>query len=227
MKTVAVWDLPTRVFHWALVLALIGLFITGKLGGNWMEWHRLLGFFVLGLIAFRIAWGVVGGFHSRFVNFVRGPRAIMAYLRGDSGSTIGHNPLGALSVLALLTVVGFQAVSGLFADDEVLMQGPYVSAVSSAFSATMTRWHHWNSNIILGLVALHVLAIIFYTWVKREKLLGAMVSGKKNLVVEQNSSNGELFQAEVAEKARPIWVFWLVAVSVAISTWAVVTRQLG
>jgi cytochrome b len=222
MNSTQVWDIPTRVFHWLLVLAIIGLFVTGKVGGNWMEWHTRFGFFTLGLIAFRIVWGVVGGFHARFVNFVRGPSAVIRYfnsLRGRAPQEhhAGHNPMGALSTVGLIAIVGFQAVSGLFADDEILLQGPYASMVSSTVSSWMTKLHHWNSNLIIGLVVLHVAAILFYVFVKKENLVKAMFTGRK-------SAMGGNLEAQTPETARPAWVFWLVAIVVAVLTWAIVTK---
>lgn len=220
MKTVRVWDLPTRLFHWLLVLSIIGLFVTGKIGGNWMDWHAKLGYLVLGLIVFRIVWGFVGNQHARFAGFVRGPAVVIAYLKGKAPAVLGHNPLGALSVLALIAIVGFQAVSGLFADDDILMRGPYANAVSGSVSAWFTKLHRLNSNVILGLVGLHLAAILFYTFVKRESLLKPMFTGEK-------SGEGAAFEAEIAEKARPAWAFWFIVALIAVLVWAVVTRQFG
>ena len=108
MKYVRVWDLPLRLFHWLLAAAVIAAMLTGQVGGNLMVWHGRLGILIAGLLGFRLAWGIVGSTHSRFASFVRGPAAIIAYLRGHWHG-LGHNPLGALSVLGLLTVLGLQA----------------------------------------------------------------------------------------------------------------------
>ena len=243
MIKLRVWDLPIRLFHWLLVVSIIGLFVTGKIGGNLMEWHRKIGFFVLGLITFRLVWGVVGNEHARFVNFVRGPGAVLDYMKslrqpsvaGAAASTVslGHNPMGALSVLAMLAVVGFQAVSGLFADDEILMKGPYADAVSNATSALFSKWHAWNSNLILALVALHLAAIGYYFFAKKENLVKAMVSGDKvvdgmgNVPEESNTSIGGAFGTKVPETPRPAWLSWFVAIVVGGLTTAVVTRAFG
>ena len=224
MQTVRVWDIPVRLFHWLLVLAILGLFITANLGGNWMEWHKKLGFFVLGLILFRVMWGLVGNHHARFVNFVRGPATVLQYAKGllkpDSNHTIGHNPLGAWSVLALLAVLAFQVVTGLFSNDDILLEGPYASMVSKALSDQLTSLHKLNSDLILFLIALHVAAIIFYTVYKKEKLIKAMFSGEKII----NTSTGAANEAKVPEKARPYWLSWLVALVVGGLTYAVATR---
>jgi cytochrome b len=234
LNNLKVWDLPIRVFHWLLVLSIIGLFVTGKIGGNWMEWHTKLGFFTLGLIAFRIVWGFVGGFHARFINFVRGPGTVWRYFMSVLGksaheSHLGHNPMGALSALALLAAVGFQAVSGLFADDEILLQGPYASMVPSSVSSWFTKMHHLNSNLIIGLVVLHVCAIVFYHFVKKENLVKAMITGEKPASTSpkddaSNALSGAEFQASSHQAARPAWVFWLVSIVIGVLTWAVVTK---
>jgi cytochrome b len=206
-----VWDWPLRAFHWLLVLSIIVLFVTGKLGGNWMEWHQRTGSFVLGLMLFRLIWGFVGGFHARFANFVRGPRAILRYLRGAPAEHAGHNPLGALSVLAMLAAVSFQAVSGLFANDDILLEGPYAALVSKATSDLLTKLHHWNANLILGLVAIHVAAIAYYALVRKENLLVPMFTGTKYT---------ELAGAPRASSALAIALIVLVA----LATWFVVTK---
>ena len=231
-RTVRVWDLPTRVFHWTLALAVIGLVITAKVGGNAMEVHKKLGFLVLGLIVFRVIWGFVGSRHARFSSFVRGPATALAYFKsmknGNARRYLGHNPLGAWSVVALLTVVGFQATSGLFADDDILMKGPYADAVSSATSALLTKLHKWNANAIYALVGLHLAAVLFYVFVKRDNLIKAMFSGSKPVsAADDVPAEPQASMMEMAEAPRPAWVFWLVAVVVALTTIFVVTRKFG
>jgi len=224
MASVRVWDLPIRVFHWTLVLAIIGLFVTGKIGGNWMEWHKRLGFFVLGLILFRLLWGVVGSPSARFSQFVRGPSVVIGYIRylrglhgGHANPTLGHNPLGAWSVLAMLAVVGFQALSGLFADDDILLRGPYADAVAKSTSEWFSKLHEWNSNLILVLVALHLAAIAFYVFYKKNNLIKPMITGLRS------STDGH-FQPLMPENARPAWVFILAATTVVGVTYAIVAR---
>lgn len=180
MKYVRVWDLPLRVFHWLLAVAVASAMLTGQIGGNLMIWHGRLGILIAGLIGFRLAWGLVGSTHSRFSNFVRGPATIAAYLRG-SWHGLGHNPLGALSVLGLLTVLGLQASGGLFANDDIAFQGPLYGLVSKDTSDWMTGLHRKGFWLVLALVALHIAAIVFYTRVKGEKLVGAMLSGQKEV----------------------------------------------
>jgi cytochrome b len=225
LKTrVRVWDIPVRVFHWSLVICILGLFITAQLGGNWMEWHKKLGFVVLGLVSFRIVWGFAGSYHARFVNFVRGPQTVMAYFKGllknEAPHFLGHNPMGALSVVALLASLLFQAVTGLFSNDDILLEGPYAGAVSKATSDFLTKLHHLNSDLLLILIGVHLAAIAFYFFKKKENLVKAMVTGEK----ESNSSNGGHLEAQMAETPRPVWSFWIIAALVTAIVYAVVTK---
>jgi cytochrome b len=176
---IRVWDLPTRLFHWSLAALIIVSFVTVKLGGNLMVWHERSGYAILTLLLFRLAWGVAGGHYARFAAFVRGPGTVLAYLRGAGGAVHapGHNPLGALSVLGLLAVVGFQAASGLFTNDDIAFEGPLSVKVSGATASLLTTLHRWNEKTIIALVALHLAAILYYRFGKRRDLVGPMVSG--------------------------------------------------
>lgn len=180
MKTVRVWDLPLRLFHWLLVAAIVAAVATGLLGGNLMDWHGRVGVLIAGLIGFRLAWGLIGSTHSRFVSFVRGPAAIGAYLRGQWHG-LGHNPLGALSVLGLLGVIGLQTAGGLFGNDDIAFQGPLYGLVSKDTSDWLTGLHRKGFWLVLLLVGLHLAAIAFYTRVKREQLVGPMITGRKQI----------------------------------------------
>lgn len=182
---VRVWDLPTRLFHWALVLCVLGSVLSAKIGGNAMIWHARLGYAVLALLGFRLAWGLVGGRWSRFASFLYSPAALLRYLRGQPREgdhfDVGHNPLGAFSVLAMLAWLGLQVGSGLIADDEIAFSGPLVAWVSSEVSLAWTHYHksygQWGLFLLLGL---HLLAIAFYRW-RRQDLIGPMLSGDKQL----------------------------------------------
>lgn len=189
-QRVQVWDWPVRVFHWSMVLVVAGAIATGLIGGNAMEYHGQLGVALSGLLGFRLAWGVVGTRTARFISFVRGPQAILQSLRGQ-WSGIGHNPLGALSVLALLGVFGFQAVSGLFTNDDIAFNGPLRKLVSKEFSDAITGIHHSMLPFLIALIVLHVGAIVFYRVVKKEDLLRPMLRGWKpadaEAVRQQNS----------------------------------------
>lgn len=171
-----VWDLPTRLFHWALVACVVGAFVTAKVGGNAMIWHGRLGLAILGLLVFRIVWGFVGSTYARFVRFVRGPAAIRAYLRGEWTGQ-GHNPFGALSVIALLSVLIAMACTGLFANDDIAFEGYLMPLIGSDLSGRITGIHHLIEKVLMLLVVLHVGAIIFYARVKKHDLVKPMITG--------------------------------------------------
>jgi cytochrome b len=174
-----VWDLPLRVFHWALALLVVAQVVTASIGGNAMEYHALGGYAILALVLFRIAWGFVGGTHARFAGFVRGPATVLAYLRGRAGTFPGHNPLGGWSVMAMLASLLVQALTGLFANDDVMMEGPLVKHVPGRFSEIATSIHDANGWLLAGLALLHVLAVLFYLVVRRQNLIAPMLTGRK------------------------------------------------
>lgn len=179
-ESALVWDWPLRVFHWVLVASVAGSFATHYAGLEWFDWHRRLGYLTLVLVSFRIAWGFVGPRYSRFATFVRGPRAIAAYLREGAQAAPGHNPLGALSVLAFLVVLLLQAATGLFANDEIANAGPFYGWVAQATSNLLTTIHAANSNVLLAVIALHVLAIAWYDLGRRRAgLVRAMLNGRQ------------------------------------------------
>lgn len=174
-SVVRIWDLPTRLFHWALAACVIGALVTVKLGGLYMDWHVRFGLATFGLILFRLIWGIIGPRYARFAQFVRGPGALMQYLRGKRYA--GHNPLGALSVVAMMLVLGFQATSGLFTTDDIMIQGPLYGYASEDTASLLTRLHKQNEWIIYGLLALHLLAVAWYAVVRRKRLVRAMING--------------------------------------------------
>ena len=183
MTTVRIWDLPTRLFHWALAACVIGLIVSAKVGGDAMNWHFRLAYAVFTLLVFRVLWGLVGGHWSRFAHFVPTPSRLRAYWRGSSDSALhaGHNPLGALSVLAMLAVLAVQVGTGLFADDEIASAGPLTALVSGSVVSAATTWHKsWGQYLVMGLVVLHVLAIVIYR-LRRHDLVTPMLHGDKPL----------------------------------------------
>ena len=178
-----VWDFPTRLFHWLLVIFVIISFVTGNIGGNAMRYHEWSGFTVLTLLLFRLVWGFVGSRESRFMTFIRGPSAVVRYattlLRSDSTHFLGHNPLGGLSIIAMLFALLIQAGTGLFANDDITTEGPLFDWVSKATSNWLTRVHKLNQDVIIALVSIHVLAVLFYLFYKRENLIKPMITGVK------------------------------------------------
>ena len=176
---VRIWDLPTRLFHWALAICIVLGIVFVKIGGNAIQWHAYCGYTALALILFRVIWGFVGSQYARFANFVPSPARLIAFLRGQVDGGLGHNPLGALSVIGLLLVVLIQALTGLFADDDIFFQGPLAKYVSNSTVALLTSIHRFNQYLIFALVGLHIAAISYYYFIKRENLVGPMVTGDK------------------------------------------------
>ena len=183
-QSVRVWDLPTRIFHWGLVASVIGLVATSQIGGNAMQWHFKFGYTVLSLLLFRIIWGLIGGRWSRFAAFIYSPSTILSYLRGDARPehNVGHNPLGAGSVFAMLLVLLAQVGSGLMSDDEIAAAGPMTKFVSGA-TVSLSTWYHKEVGkfILIALVLLHLAAVGFYLFKKKENLIKPMIHGDKTL----------------------------------------------
>ena len=181
--TTTVWDLPVRIFHWVLVLLIVSQIVTATIGGNAMEYHALGGFTILTLVLFRMMWGFAGGTHARFSDFLRGPAAVARYthvlIKGTAESHRGHNPLGGWSVVLMLVSLLLQAVTGLFANDDVMMEGPLAKHVSGDASSLFTAIHDINAGILLTLISLHILAVLFYLFRRKQNLIGPMFTGRK------------------------------------------------
>ncbi|NML87189.1 cytochrome b/b6 domain-containing protein [Polaromonas sp.] len=191
--TVRVWDLPTRFFHWALVLCTLGLAISGSIGGNVLVWHLRLGYTMLALLLFRVVWGLVGGRWSRFGSFVYAPQSIINYLKGKGKPehSVGHSPIGAGSVFAILAVLIAQVGTGLLSDDEIAFSGPLTRFVSNATVGLATHYHaDIGKWALLALVLLHVAAILFYLR-RKQNLVAAMLHGDKQLLVAAPASRDD------------------------------------
>lgn len=208
---VRVWDIPTRLFHWSIVFFF---------GVSWwsaenheMEWHFWSGSIALGLVLFRLIWGVIGGSTARFASFVRVPGKVVAYLRADAGEgrAAGHNPLGAYSVIAMLALLVVQVGTGLVSSDtDGLYPGPLNHLVSYETGEWTTEIHEISFNILLALIGLHVLAILFYTVVRKHGLLRAMITGADAGI---DASKGSLVPA-------PLWRLGLaLLISAGVAWW--------
>ncbi len=202
--SVRVWDLPTRMVHWGLVLAIAAAwYFQWK---NEMTWHMYAGYAAATLVVFRLVWGLVGSETARFAQFVRGPGTVVNYLRTGARDRLGHNPLGALSVVALLMLVLLQAGSGLFANDDIFFDGPWAGIVTKDTSDAITSYHRLNKTILLVVIGLHVAAIAWYRF-RGERLVGPMLTGRKRVA------------AGTAEpRHRPLW---LAALALALAAAAV------
>jgi cytochrome b len=205
---VRVWDIPVRVVHWSFVVGIVFSWWTADTGR--LEWHRWSGYTLLGLLLFRIYWGFFGTSTARFSQFLRGPRAIGAYLKGRWPASAGHNPLGALSVVALLGLLLAQIVLGLFAVDvDGMESGPLSLYVSFATGRVCAEWHEAVFNTLMIVVLLHVLAVLFYLF-RRQNLVGAMFTGRRS------------FETTVAPVSRGSWPRLIIGIVLATAiTWAV------
>lgn len=213
--SVRIWDLPTRFFHWALLVCIVGLVATGKIGNEWMVWHFRLGYCVMTLLLFRIVWGFVGGKWSRFASFIYAPGTVIDYLKGQGKPehSAGHNPLGAGSVFALLLILMAQVGTGLISDDEITNQGPLARFVSGARVSLATWWHKdIGQYAIFALVALHIVAILFYLYKKNENLIRPMINGDKEMAQAVESAKdtaGSRIAALVVLALCAGFVYWV------------------
>lgn len=196
-KRVKLWDLPLRLFHWLLLIAILGAWISAENG--YLSIHYYFGLTIITLLSFRILWGIWGSSTARFTHFVKGLPAIKQYLSKlrmrKPSHTIGHNALAGAWVMALLFFVGLQALTGLFSHDDIVFDGPFADNVSSTLSGILSEYHEINFKIILALIVLHLLAQLYYFFWKKENLVGAMIEGSRLMpedVVEKAVQKGDL-----------------------------------
>jgi cytochrome b len=177
MQRIRIWDAPTRLVHWLLVALVAFSWWTAENGR--MDWHRYSGYALLGVLVFRIYWGIVGSSTARFSQFIKAPRTMVQYLR-ERPAMAGHNPLGALSVIALLMLLVTQVGLGLFAVDiDGLESGPLSHLVSFDEGREYAKSHELVFNILLAFIVLHIAAVLFYLFVKRDNLIAPMITGTK------------------------------------------------
>ncbi|MFC3570867.1 cytochrome b/b6 domain-containing protein [Paracoccus sp. TOH] len=186
VQEVRLWDPLLRGFHWLLAFFVILGWCLGQFGPAKMTLHFWCGYVVAGLLVFRLVWGLVGPAPARFSHFLRGPGAVAGYVRGlflrEPSYWPGHNPLGALAVIALLALLAAQVSSGLISDpDDYINVGPLASYVSSATRTRAVGWHELGASLILVLALLHVAVILFYRFWKREDLVRPMITGRKQV----------------------------------------------
>ena len=200
LHRVRVWDLPTRIFHWALVACVICLAVSGLIGGNAMAWHFRLGYTAAALLLFRIIWGLVGGRWSRFWAFIYAPQSVINYLKGQGRPehSVGHSPIGAVSVFAVLAILLAQVGTGLISDDEIAASGPLTRFVSNAAVRLATNYHaDIGKWLLLALVVLHIAAIWFYQR-RKHRLVDAMLHGDKDVTVAVPGSRDDALSRTAA-----------------------------
>lgn len=218
MQTVPVriWDLPTRFFHWSIVLCMTGLLATGYKGGSAMELHAKLGYTFLTLLLFRLSWGIVGGRWSRFRSFVRSPRSIAAYLKGKADPELiaGHSPLAGWSIVAIIAMLSVQIATGLVSDDEIAFTGPLNRFVSSEVAQTAT-WYHADVGqwLLIAWTLVHLAAVLFYLVRKKQNLIAPMLHGDKRLEARVAASRDDALSRLLAVfllGASGLFVSWLI-----------------
>jgi len=183
-ESIYIWDPLLRAYHWLLAFFVIASWLLAHYGPIRMTLHFWSGYAIIALLAFRLIWGLVGPRPARFVHFIKGPRAVWAYTRGffsrEPSFWEGHNPMGALSVIAMLALLVAQVATGLMSESENFIDaGPLASSVSSATRKAANNWHHTGGTLILILVVLHVAVILWYRFWKHEDLVRPMITGRK------------------------------------------------
>lgn len=215
MQQIRVWDWPLRLTHWGMVVLVVLCYGTGRFGWLDKAWHFRFGYALLALVLFRLLWGVFGPRHARWWDLPLAPGRVWRHLlslgaRVPSGY-LGHNPLGSLSLLALLGLLLAQIGTGLFSSDDIFHFGPLSGLVASATVRQMTRWHASLQDVLLIFIALHVAAIAYYELWKRERLLVPMFSGRKP--VTQSAA------AEQDAQPRPLWFAVLLMLLACAAVW--------
>jgi len=194
MSKKLIWDLPVRIFHWVLALLILGAWYTVMITGD-METHMLIGQTILCLLVFRIVWGFLGTRYARFGSFIFKPGEVLSYVRAlfskSGGGYAGHNPLGSLAVFAMFLLVGIQVSTGLFATDGDFYAGPLNDLLSNRAGNQITNIHYANFDVLTIMIGIHIVAILFYLFYKRENLVTPMFTGKKT---------GEAFEAIAGSK---------------------------
>jgi cytochrome b len=213
--SVKVWDFPVRIIHWGLALSVFGAWLTRELEGDWFAWHTRCGYAVLVLVLTRIVWGLIGTRYARFADFVRGPLVVAKYIKEISRSSgdsryLGHNPLGALMIIALLTMLLMQAVTGLFANDQIFETGPLFGYVSVAVSDQLTTWHKQIFDLLWIAILVHIAAALFYLWVLGQNLILPLLTGRKSGAADQG-----------IRSSRTAWAV-LIALVIGAALWVLV-----
>ena len=215
-----VWDLPLRLFHWLFVLSIVASYVTAKLGVEYRQYHFYLGYWMMGLLLFRIIWGFIGPKHARFSTFLVGPSSVVEYAKDlfnpNSHAHVGHNPVGGLMVILMLLLVVIQATTGLFTTDAVIWTGPYYPAVKESTSSFLSTVHDVNFNIIIGAVVLHLAAITYYHWYKKQNLVSAMFTGYKpaeHVPEHLAITSSQLFKALIVAVVAAGIVYWILAMA--------------
>lgn len=222
IKKLFVWDLPVRLFHWLLVISLIAAWYTSDGERDLISYHLQIGYFILGLVLFRIIWGVLGTKYAVFSQFIPTKRELIHYIQQfkqkQNYSTVGHNPLGGLMVILMLLLVLSQAISGLFMNDDVFTSGPYYESVSSSVQTLMSLIHHNVFDVILIISLLHISAIFYYLLVKKINLIMPMITGYKLSDNKKNSGikSSKLLLSFIVILVVVVFLYWLLVLNIPV-----------
>jgi cytochrome b len=213
MRRIKVWDLPVRLFHWAIVVLIFLAWATQE--WNRMDWHVWIGYTILTLLLFRIVWGLIGSDTARFAQFLRSPLAALAHLshitRREADQEIGHNAAGGWMVLVMLLLIAVQACTGLFANDDGSTEGPLMHFVSKDRSDWLSHIHSLNFTLIEIVIALHIVAVLAYAVLKRQNLVRPMITGTKQL-------RGDVAAPRLVS---PVWALLTLAIAAGVVAWVV------
>ena len=211
---VKVWDLPVRLTHLGLIICVLGAYGTAEWSWLDMQWHFYFGYGAIVLVLFRVLWGFFGGEHARFRGFLRGPSAVIAYLRGLFGKhteeSVGHSAMGGWAVVLLLSAVFVQAFSGLFNSDDISWFGPLNDRLSYAWIDALHEFHEYFPNILLALIGIHVIAALLYLLLKRQNLIVPMITGRKRQIRAADA------------RAAPLWLALILLGVSALGVWALI-----
>jgi len=216
-----IWDLPLRIFHWSFACTILAAWYTSEQEGELIELHMQLGYVALGLLIFRVSWGIIGPKHARFSQFIPTPKKLMSYLKNahkadNSHINAGHNPLGALMVLVMIVLVSLQAISGLFINDDIFSAGPYYGSLGKDVEKLMSFLHHNTFNFMIAAIALHIAAVAYYWRVKKQNLVLPMITGKKSAELVNEADvipHSKIILAILIAIACSAFVYWLVVIN--------------
>ena len=222
IKKIFVWDLPVRLFHWLLVTSIFAAWYTSDGERGLIDIHLKIGYFILGLIIFRIIWGVLGTKYAKFSQFIPNKTALINYIKDfkqtKESNSVGHNPLGGLMVIFMLMLLLSQAISGLFMNDDVFTTGPYFDSVDGATQKIMSFIHSNAFDVIIVFSALHIGAIFYYLFAKKINLIIPMFTGYKsnNANKTQGIKSSKLLLALIIVLAVAVFLYWLVVLNIPV-----------
>ncbi|MGJ8681293.1 cytochrome b/b6 domain-containing protein [Paraglaciecola sp.] len=217
MQQRLVWDLPLRLFHWILAVCLVVQWFTAEVIEDAMDFHFYLGYFILGLIIFRLIWGFIGPKYARFNSFLAGPKAMLSYLKSIKSDKytppVGHNPVGGLMLPLVLILVAIQGVTGLFSTNEIVHSGPYYHTISDALQGTFQWLHHQTFSFLWIFIAVHIAVVLWYRFSLKHNLIRPMLHGKKPVSAEHSIGHSQLLKAVILMIIVAIFMYWLVEVA--------------